>query len=423
MPHSEKELPKRRLMQTIEINPIAVCMIAWTVLWLGIWQAKRLHVTVGNEAQKKTTAPANRFWLTRISGLLLSLAIGLGTYTQYLVEKYDLPRVYQWQAMAWVLSINRPLPTLVSIPAGSFEMGSEDGGSDEKPVHRVTISERFSMGEHEVTFTQYDYFIWQMRQNGFSSAEYPKDENWGRSEFPAINVDLSESQAYLNWLNHSFGQTLSCRLPSEAEWEYAARAGSKTKYYWGDEPDHNYANYGDEECCKGLAKGNDQWINTAPIKQFKPNKFGLYDMSGNVSEWVQDQHHESYRGAPQDGSAWEGESVLGRVPPGQYTVIYQTAPEDSSASKSGKTADSINQPLLATDIFRVARPLKETFCEDIVYNENGWPKEIPATCINVIRGGSWSSTSLGIRTAKRFNIGGVDNSNVGFRIVCSPIEI
>ena len=292
-----------------EHNPVIVCMVAWTVLWLGVSQAQRLHVSVGSEAQKVSGQSGPRFWLIRSVALVLSLLLGLTVYTQYLVRQYELPEVYQWQAMAWVMGNNRPLPTLVEIPAGSFEMG----GEFEQPIHTVTISKPFFMAETETTFVQYDYFVWQMKRAGFEDSQYPEDEDWGRTTRPVINVDWEASQAYIHWLNQYFQKDMSCRLPSEAEWEYAARAGSTTKFYWSDEPSRSHANYGKEECCEGVAEGDDQWVNTAPVKQFKPNKFGLYDMSGNVYEWIQDKWHDDYTGAPADGSAWETGSLASRV--------------------------------------------------------------------------------------------------------------
>ena len=97
---------------------------------------------------------------------------------------------------------------------------------------------------------------------------------------------------------------MQCRLPSEAEWEYAARAGTATKYPWGDEASHEQANYGKDKCCEGLAEGVDKWVNTSPVGSFPANQFGLHDMHGNVYEWVQDTYQINYEGAPDNGEAW-----------------------------------------------------------------------------------------------------------------------
>ena len=138
----------------------------------------------------------------------------------------------------------------------------------------------------------------------------PADDNgWGRDNRPVINVSWNDTQGYLKWLNKKYAKQLNglkCRLPTEAEWEYAALAGTKTQYYWGDTPSHNYANYYGKE-------GKDQWENTAPVASFSKNKFGLYDMSGNVYEWVEDKWHGNYQGAPADGSAWLAGSDSSRV--------------------------------------------------------------------------------------------------------------
>ena len=200
--------------------------------------------------------------------------------------------------------------TLLALPKGEFIMGDESSTrKSEKPAHKVTIRP-FWMGETEITFNQYDAYT---KEKGLKLAD---DEGWGRDNRPVINVSWNDTQGYLKWLNKKYAKQLNglkCRLPTEAEWEYAARAGTKTQYYWGDEPSHDYANYGKEECCSGLAKGKDQWKNTAPVASFPPNKFGLYDMSGNVDEWVEDKWHNNYQGAPADGSAWLAGGSMSRV--------------------------------------------------------------------------------------------------------------
>ena len=178
---------------------------------------------------------------------------------------------------------------MITIPAGTFRMGSHEG-SDEQPVHAVTIGKPFALGKYEVTFEAYDAFA---TATGRSE---PSDSGWGRGNRPVINVSWDDATAYAAWLSQQTGKKY--RLPTEAEWEYAARAGSTTKYPWGDEVGLNNAN------CDGCGS---QWDNkqTAPVGSFVANAFGLHDMHGNVWEWVQDCYHSSYEGAPVDGAARE----------------------------------------------------------------------------------------------------------------------
>ena len=181
---------------------------------------------------------------------------------------------------------------MVSIPAGSFRMGdlSGEGYDDEKPVRTVTVP-AFRLGKHEVTFAQWDACVADGGCNGYP----PDDWGWGRGDRPVINVSWDDVQLFIDWLNRKTGGNY--RLPSEAEWEYAARAGSRTKYSWGDDIGNNRAN------CDGCGS---QWDDkrTAPVGSFPANAWGLHDMHGNVQEWVQDCRNDSYEGAPDDGSAW-----------------------------------------------------------------------------------------------------------------------
>jgi len=171
-------------------------------------------------------------------------------------------------------------PKMVWIPAGSFRMGDiqAGGSSDEKPVHKVSVS-HFAMGRYEVTFTEYDKFV---KATGRTK---PSNEGWGRGNQPVINVSWYDAVAYTQWLSRQTGKKY--RLPTEAEWEYAARAGTTTKYWWGNDVGRNQAN------CHGCGSswGNKQ---TAPVGSFEPNLFGIYDTVGNVWEWVHDWHSDSY---------------------------------------------------------------------------------------------------------------------------------
>ena len=180
-------------------------------------------------------------------------------------------------------------PEMVVLPTGRFRMGDLDGSGEdcERPVRTVTISRPIAMGKYPVTFEEYDRFV-----GGFLKALFgrhrPADEGWGRGTRPVINVNQKDAKAYAAWLSEQTGKRY--RLPSEAEWEYAARAGTTTQYSWGDDMDWNRANC--EDGC------------TAPVGSFAANSFGLYDMQGNVWEWVEDYWHDNYEGAPSDGSAW-----------------------------------------------------------------------------------------------------------------------
>ncbi|MDE0372435.1 MAG: SUMF1/EgtB/PvdO family nonheme iron enzyme [Rhodospirillales bacterium] len=123
----------------------------------------------------------------------------------------------------------------------------------------------------------------------------PDDADWGRGNRPVINVSWEDARTYVRWLSWKTGERY--HLPSESEWEYAARAGSQTRYAWGDEIGHNRANC--LEC-------GDSWEKTAPVGSFSPNAFGLHDMHGNVWEWVEDCFFDTYAGAPADGTArWQ----------------------------------------------------------------------------------------------------------------------
>jgi len=160
---------------------------------------------------------------------------------------------------------------------------------DQRPEHPVQVGD-FYIGEKEVTFDEYDRFA---RATGRS---LPSDNGWGRGDRPVINVTWKNAVAYTQWLSRRTGATY--RLPSEAEWEYAASGGTTTFYWWGYEVGRNNANCFN---CGSRWDGN----RTAPVGSFAANPFGLYDTSGNAAEWVKDCYHDSYRGAPGDGSPWE----------------------------------------------------------------------------------------------------------------------
>ena len=195
------------------------------------------------------------------------------------------------EAAARAEEIAAAIPEMVVIPTGAFRMGClarRGCWPNERPVRDVRVAS-FALAKRELTFAQRDVCV------EYGPCRPVADEGWGRGDRPVINVSWHDGQAFVGWLSQETGEPY--RLPSEAEWEYAARAGTETRYSWGDEIGTNRAN------CDGCGS---QWDDrqTAPVGSFPPNPFGLHDMHGNVREWVEDCWNDSYRGAPSDGSAW-----------------------------------------------------------------------------------------------------------------------
>jgi formylglycine-generating enzyme required for sulfatase activity len=203
-------------------------------------------------------------------------------------------------------------PEMVVIPAGEFVMGSpaaESGHLDEKPQHTVRLAKPFAVSKFEITFEQWDACTAAGR------CPLTQDDGMGRGGMPAINLSWADAHAYVAWLSEKTGQRYS--LLSEAQWEYAARAGTQTPWFWGTAEDSwgsrkacEYANTHDEAGKEAHPmyvwsnhQCNDGYAENAPVGKYKPNAFGLHDMIGNVREWVEDCHIEGYKDAPADGSA------------------------------------------------------------------------------------------------------------------------
>ena len=226
----------------------------------------------------RKTGYGKKAWFLSGLGLVIIAVIGVGGYLWDWVGDLNI----------FPISLKKQIPQMVKIPRGSFWMGG-DYSSDIIPVHKVTIDYEFYMSAYEITFDQYDAYV------KATGAHRPDDNNWGRGKRPVINVNWNEAMSYAKWLSKEIGQR-SCRLPTEAEWEYAARAGTTTSYFWGGNEGINRAN------CKGC--GSRWGKKTVPVGQFEANSWGLYDMHGNVWEIVMDSWHRNYSGAPTDGSAW-----------------------------------------------------------------------------------------------------------------------
>lgn len=257
-------------------------------------------------------------------------------------------------------------PELVVIPAGAFVMGSppSEAGrdADEGPAHKVTLARPFALGKYEVTWDEWDACV----RAGYCAQS--KDEGWGRGRRPVIHVDWEQAQGFTEWLAEKTGKQY--RLPSEAEWEYAARAGSEKARHWGAAPDRacRFANVYDQS-----GEGKRHWqrygsmyvdgtaifafackdgqADTAPVGSYPPNDFGLHDMLGNVWEWTEDCYNESYSGAPSDGSAWGAGDCGRRVNRGGSWA--DSPPRVRSAARDG---DAVSNRLSSLG-FRVARTL------------------------------------------------------------------
>jgi formylglycine-generating enzyme required for sulfatase activity len=191
---------------------------------------------------------------------------------------------------------------MVAIPGGCFLMGSPVGeperDKDEGPQHEVCVSE-FEIGRYEVTFAQWDACVADGGCEALSD-----DEGWGRDRRPVINVSWQQAREYVRWLNNSGGKT-GYRLPSEAEWEYAARAGTTTPFSTGECISTDQANFdGTFEYGDCPEPTNLDLHQTQPVGSYPPNPWGLFDMHGNVNEFVADCWNDGYAGAPTDGSAW-----------------------------------------------------------------------------------------------------------------------
>jgi len=181
-------------------------------------------------------------------------------------------------------------PEMVVVPSGSFMMGSPENG----PQRRVTITRPFAVGKFEVTFDEWEACVAAI---GCTSNPRPSDSDWGRGRRPVINVSWHDAKAYAAWLSAKTGRTY--RLLSEAEWEYAARAGTTTLYAFGDAISKSQAQYAAPR--------------SVEVGSFPANTFGVHDMHGNVREWVEDAWHPNYQGAPNDGSVWLGGDTSRRV--------------------------------------------------------------------------------------------------------------
>jgi len=181
-------------------------------------------------------------------------------------------------------------PEMVVVPKGTYVMGDKKSRDKrEKPAHLVFFSKPFAIAKLEAQFSE-----WQACIDEKGCTRVPDDHGWGRDGMPVVNVDFEDVQQYVAWLSKKTGAVY--RLPSEAEWEYVARGGTTTQYWWGDKVGKNLVN------CR---KCGSPWSGkgSAPSGSFKPNPFGTYDMNGNVWEWTADCWNPTHEGASSKGTA------------------------------------------------------------------------------------------------------------------------
>ena len=264
-------------------------------------------------------------------------------------------------------------PEVVAIPAGRFIMGSPDddpenwGPEREGPQHEVTITHSFAIGKYEVTRAQFARFIAETGDIGggcfdWNGRTWEPDpaRDWRNPGFaqtdhdPVVCVKWDDAAAYTRWLSNKTGQRW--RLPSEAEWEYAARAGTTTLRHWGNSADEGcrYANFSDQTLWQALkvepaARCADGHVYTAPVGSLLPNAFGLHDMLGNAWEWTADCWHDGYQGAPTDGSARDDPGCVRRVNRG---AGWNSNPRNVRSGNRGNYAGIYRYNIIG---FRVAR--------------------------------------------------------------------
>jgi formylglycine-generating enzyme required for sulfatase activity len=233
-------------------------------------------------------------------------------------------------------------PVTVVIPVGRFTMGSPAGETGrlprEGPQHEVTIAKPFAVSKFEVTWDEWDACV------EYGHCATVPDSTWGHGTLPVINLTWAQAQQFVTWFSEMTGRRY--RLLTEAEWEYAARAGTTTAYPWGDEIGSGHAHC--SECGDQLDQQR-----TAPVGSFLANPFGLHDMNGNVWEWVEDCYQSDYNGAPTDGSALIGGDCRNRVLRGGSWAWWQVPQTARSASRENYAPDQLRSFLG----FRVARTL------------------------------------------------------------------
>ena len=241
-------------------------------------------------------------------------------------------------------------PEMIVVPGGSFMMGATESGSKrasaEASRHKVTFARAFAVGRFAVTFDEWDACV----ADGGCGGYKPWDNGWGRGRRPVVNVSWTDAKSYVAWLSERTGKPY--RLLSEAEREYVTRAGTVSAFWWGAAVSRRQANYDDRASQDKAAKGG-PGQKTMPVDSYQPNPWGLYQVHGNIWEWVEDCLNDSYSGAPADGSAWLAGHCERRVLRGGSWV--STADAIESGSRYGVQAEG----RVSNVGFRIARSLQD----------------------------------------------------------------
>lgn len=270
-------------------------------------------------------------------------------------------------------------PEMIVIPAGTFTMGSPENEPGRNPIEqsqRKINVPQFAAGKFDVTVAEWAAFVQATNRptvqgcswSGFEDTTLNKWESNPKASwkdpgftqgdnYPVVCVSWYDVQDYIKWLSEITGKKY--RLLSEAEWEYAARAGTTSRYHWGNEASHEYANYGADSGWASLVSGRDQWLYNSPVGSFPPNPFGLYDMNGNVMQYVEDCFSDAYAQLPGDGSAYKEDVTLKMTGPLEW--MNGTA---SCASRIIRGGDWGNPPRMIRSTSRNWTPARGSTLEN-----------------------------------------------------------